>query len=75
MFSDFFVFLLLFMMRVCVSGGSGCGVCWDVCGVCGVLVFGVNRGHIFAHFHTNEDTHDNEDRPRFLDRCNRSKTA
>ena len=37
--------------------------------------FGVNPGHTLAYFHTNEDTHDTEDRPRFVDRCNLSKTA
>ena len=39
-----------------------------------VGVFGVNRGHTLACFHTNEDTYDTEDRPRFLDTCNRSFT-
>ena len=41
----------------------------------GACVFGVNRGHTLAYFHTNEDTHDTEDRPRFVDRCNRLETA
>ena len=53
----------------------GVGVCVSVCAVWDAFVFAFNRGHTLAYFHTNEDTHETEDCSRFLDRCNRSKTA
>ena len=46
----------------------------EVCEVC-AFVFTFNRGHTLAYFHTNGDTHETEDRSRFLDRRTTSKNT
>ena len=57
-----FLCVCVWGVRMCEGGGC-------------VWVFDVNPRHTLTYCHTNEDTHNSEDRPWFVDRCDLSKTV